>query len=77
MTEAMEKGGWLLRFWRMPELKTKTEIEWNKGEGKEFEALCELLKGNAIPLTSLIIHRETSVLKRIISELYHVKLELE
>ena len=46
----MKKGGWLLE--EVPRLKSEGEIcgEWDM---TELEALCELLKGNAIPTKKL------------------------
>ena len=44
---ARKKGAELLK--RKPELKNRTEVFWKEGEGPNFEMLCELLKGNAIP----------------------------
>ena len=56
----MKKGGWLLRFYNMPGLKKETNVRWEKGKGKgkAFEALCALLKGNAIPTKELNLERE-------------------
>ena len=56
--EALKKGGWLLRFYNMPGLKKETNVKWDKGGGEKFEALCELLKGNAIPTKELDVHGE-------------------
>ena len=50
--EALKKGGELLN--RIPELKDLTKLNWSEhGTGTNFIALCELLKGNAIPLREL------------------------
>jgi len=49
--EAHRKGGDLLR--RKPELKTQTELGGSEWKGADLEMLCELLKGNAIPTTTL------------------------
>ena len=56
--EAMKKGGWLLRFYNMPGLRKETSVKWRKGRGEKFEALCELLKGNAIPTKELDLEGE-------------------
>ena len=48
---ALREGAELLK--RKPELKTETEVRWKGGEGPNFEMLCELLKGNAIPTKNL------------------------
>ena len=43
----------------LPYLLSETEIEWDLGgSGPDFEALCELLKMNAIPTIELNLFRE-------------------
>ncbi len=45
---------------KVPELLAETTIEWKLGgRGPDFEALCELLKDNAIPMTELDIIGDT------------------
>ena len=51
---ALKKGAELLKI--KPELETKTEVRWGDGTGPNFEMLCELLKGNAIPTKFLNLY---------------------
>jgi len=52
--EALKKGEELLK--RQPDLRTKNYFRWSeKGTGQNVEMLCELLRGNAIPTTSLYL----------------------
>ena len=44
---------------KAPDLLTETKIEWDLGgSGPDFEALCELLKMNAIPTIELYMSGE-------------------
>ena len=39
---------------KMPELKTKNEIQWKEeGAGENLRLLCVLLEGNAVPTKTL------------------------
>ena len=52
--ETWKKGEELIK--RIPELKTNNEIRWiEKGAGKNFRLMCELLKANAIPAKQLYL----------------------
>ena len=51
---------------KVPELLTETTIKWElEGSGPDFEALCELLKDNAIPMTELNMSCDTIKKKKI------------
>ena len=38
---------------KLPELKTSTEFEWNRGVGEDWKGFCELLMVNSINLKKL------------------------
>ena len=57
--EALKRGGDLLKS--QPDLKDKTEMNWSeKGAGRNLMMLCELLKGNAIPMKNMVLKGEKS-----------------
>ena len=62
--EALRIGEELLN--KMPEIKEKDKIRWNKkGAGQNFRLLCTLLKENAVPMKTLIIHGIYIFIRRI------------
>ena len=65
--ETWKKGEELVK--KMSELKTDCNIEWReRGAGENFILLCELLKGNAIPMKSLDLDSDEREEKEIIKK---------
>ena len=61
--EALKKGGELLI--RIPALMDLAKLKWSEhGTGTNFIELCELLKGNAIPLRELDLGRKALLNER-------------
>ena len=61
-----------MRWWNMPQLKTETKVKWDKGKRTEFDAFCELLRGNVIPTKEV----EKSLLMKVKVESEKVGLKL-